>query len=411
MTFILQVLLISSGCFAQFANYNSNLLGDRAAGMGGAGTALLDDTSSAAFYNPALLSVSKGSAFSAAVGIYKKYDTQYGSESDYTQTPLKVSTGFFRSLPSSTGSMIRKENWTVGLSILVPEYETFKGDLKSLNTDKTTLSYTDETLWVGGSLSQKVSASSSWGLTLYYTARNFQRTIQDRSYPNASEAILFNSEEALRENSIIPIIGYLESFANGWNMGASLRFRNLPIASEASYFESLTRTNPYSSTNINENDLTSNTSIPAKLSLGASKVFSDDFLFSANIDLYEGLQYEMISQPDRGTFIVRKSITNVSLGGEQTFTDWFKVRLGVFSNFSPYPDPDPNLKRHQGEPVNQAGFSANFVFIADNKIAYTFGGYYVGGRGQAIERINQEYQVVTKSQQVFTMLVGTQFHF
>lgn len=379
--------------------------------MGGAGTALLDDTSSAAFYNPALLAESKGSAFSAAVGIYKKYDTQYGSESDYTQTPLKVSTGFFRSLPSSTGSMIRKENWTLGLSILVPEYETFKGDLKSLNADKTTLSYMDETLWVGGSLSQKLSASSSWGMTLYYTARNFLRTIQDRSYPNASEAILFSSEEALRENALVPILGYLKAYENGWNLGLSLRFRSLPIASEASYFESYTRTNPYTSTNINENDLKSNTSIPAKLSLGASKAFSNDFLFSANIDLYEGLQYEMISQPDRGTFIMRKSITNISLGGEQTFTDWFKLRLGVFSNFSPYPNPDPQLQRHQGERVDQAGFSANFVFIADNKISYTFGGYYVGGRGRAVERINQEHQVVTKSQQVFTMLVGTQFHF
>lgn len=409
---LMQILLVGGSAFAQFANYNSIILGDRAAGMGGAGTALLNDTASAAFYNPALLAQSTGSAFSAAVGIYKKYDTQYGSENDYTQTPLKVSTGFFRSLPASTGSVIRKNEWTLGLSILVPEYENFKGDLKSSPTNKSTLSYTDETLWVGGTVSHHTTKDNSWGLTLYYTARNFLRSIQDRSYPNASEAILFNSDETVVENAVVPIIGYLRRLENEWNLGVSLRLRGLPVSNTATYFEALTRTTPYSSTQVSENDLQSNAFIPAKLSLGASKAFADQGLeFSAVVDLYEGLSYDVINLPTRGTYVTRKSIANVSLGGEWTVTDWFKLRGGLFSNLSPYPDPDPNMKRHQGEHIDQAGWSANMVFIADNKIAYTFGGYYIGGRGRAMERIDQDYQVVTKSQHVFTMLAGTQFYF
>lgn len=411
MIILMKLLLFLSPAFAQLANYNSIILGDRSAGMGGAGTALLNDTSSAAYYNPALLAQSSGSAFSAAVGIYKKYDTQYGSESDYTQTPLKVSTGFFRSLPSSTGSVIRKGEWTMGLSILVPEYETFKGDLKSSNENTSTLSYTDETLWAGGILSHQLSEKSSWGLTIYYTARNFMRSIQDRSYPSSSEAILFNSEETMVENAIVPILGYLRRFDNGWNFGASFRTRGIPVNNSATYFESITRTNPYSSTEINQNNLESKAFIPAKLSLGLSKGFDSGVEISIAGDFYEGLTYDMINIPSRSTHVVRRPIYNLSLGIEKSFTDWFKLRGGLFSNLSPYPDPDPTNKRHQGEHIDQAGFSANLVFVADNKIAYTFGGYYIGGRGRAMERIDQDYQIVTKSQQVFTMLVGTSFHF
>lgn len=408
---LIKLLLLIAPCFAQYANYNSIILGDRAAGLGGAGTALLDDTSSAAYYNPALLAMSHGSAFSAAVGIYKKYDIRYGSEVDYTQTPLQVSSGFFRSLPASTGNLIRKNDWTFGLSILVPEFETFKGDLQSSATNTSTLTYTDESLWVGGTISHPLGAKSSLGLTLYYTARNFIRSIQDRSFPTSTSAILFNSEETLTENAMVPVLGYLTLPADGWTFGLSLRLRGIPVDTRGTYFESLTNTTPYSSNEISETELGSLVFIPAKISVGFSRSFGEGWLIASNVDLYEGYNYQMINFDSKGSAITRNATANISLGIEKEFTSWFKARVGGFSNFSPYPDPDPELKRLQGERVDQTGVSANMVFIAENKIAYTFGGYYTGGRGRAIERIDQDYRVVTKSQQVFTMLAGTQFYF
>jgi hypothetical protein len=408
---LIKLLFFIFPSFAQLANYNSILLGDRSAGMGGAATALLEDASSGAFFNPATLAMSESSTLSAAVGIYKKYDTQYGSESDYTQTPFKINTGFFRSLPASTGSMIRKEGWTFGLSILVPEYETFKGDLQSTTANTSTLTYLDESLWVGGMLSRKTSASESWGLTLYYTARNFNRSIQDRTYPNTSEAILYSSEETVTENSIVPIIGYLKKHESGWLLGSSLRLRGIAVASDATFFENRTTTNPYSSSEVNQLNLKTDVFIPAKISIGASKVVNNYLEIAMTADLYEGRSYSFIDLPSKGTYVVRQAIANFSIGSEWTFKDWLKLRSGIFTNISPYPDPDPTLKKYQGEHIDQAGFSANLVFIADNKIAYTFGGYYSGGRGRAIERINQDFEVVTKSQHIFTMLVGTHFYF
>ncbi|MBN8538659.1 MAG: hypothetical protein J0M15_16540 [Deltaproteobacteria bacterium] len=78
-----------------FSNYNSILLGDQSAGMGGAASAVVGDTSAAAFYNPATLARLNGASFSAAVGIYKKFDTVYGEEEDFTKAPLRLNQGFY----------------------------------------------------------------------------------------------------------------------------------------------------------------------------------------------------------------------------------------------------------------------------------------------------------------------------
>ncbi|MGZ3825111.1 MAG: hypothetical protein ACXVCR_09165, partial [Bdellovibrio sp.] len=257
----------------------------------------------------------------------------------------------------------------------------------------------------------EIDEKSAWGFTLYYTARNFSRSVQDRSYPNSTQATLFNSEETVQENALVPILGYMIMPSKEWTFGVSFRNRGIAATSNATYFESLTRTNPYSSDQINQSNLSSVIFIPAKLSLGVSHSHDGGWIWSANLDAYEGLSYETLGYQGKGSYVVRNSIANISLGIEKTFTDWFKVRLGAFSNLSPYPNPDGTMKRFQGEHVDQTGVSANVVFVADNKIAYTFGGYYTGGRGRAIERINQDYQVITKSQQVFTMLAGTQFYF
>src|SRR4051812_44004669 len=95
----LSQLVITSTAFAAFSNYNTILIGDRAAGMGGAFTALTEDTGAAAFYNPASIIRMKGASLSASVSVYNKYDTRYGSQADYNKAPLRINRGFFKGLP------------------------------------------------------------------------------------------------------------------------------------------------------------------------------------------------------------------------------------------------------------------------------------------------------------------------
>lgn len=407
----LSILLAAQSSIAAFSNYNSILIGDQAAGMGGAYTAMTSDASALAYYNPAGMAFLDGHSFSAAVGIYKKFDTTFGKEEDFTKAPLRINQGFFRAIPSSTGNVFKKGDYTLALSIVVPDFDNYKGDLRNNETNVTTLSFIDESLWVGGAVARKISDNESMGLTMYYTARSYTRSLSDRSFPTNSEAILFNSEKTLVENAILAIIGYHIDLSEKWAFGASLRTPGLAVKGSGSYFASRVDTNPYSVTSINRPDEKSNVNIPAKLALGMAYRDGDDVRVSADATFYQSLEYKDFNDPTIATTWKHRSIWNLAVGLEKRLTSWMKIRTGAFSNFSSHPNPDSKLTGNQPDKVDQVGFSANLVFNSGDKIDYTFGGYYTGGRGKSIQQINQTTEEVIVTQHVFTMLVGTAFSF
>lgn len=405
------ISLTAQNASAAFSNYNSILIGDQASGMGGAYTAMTSDTSALAYYNPAGLSFLQGNTFSAAVGIYKKFDTKFGTQEDFTKAPLRINQGFFRAIPSSTGSVIRRGDYTLGFSIVVPDFDNFKGDLRSTAQNTTTLSYIDESLWVGGAVAKKISEDESLGLTMYYTARSYTRSLNDRSFPNATEAILSNSEKTLVENALVLILGYHLKLSEQWNFGVSLRPPNLTVKGSGSYFSSTVRTNPYSSVSTTLPDEKTNVHIPGKLSFGMAYHQGDDLHITADASLYQGLEYTDFNNPAIATHWIHRNVWNVSAGAEKKFLPWLKVRAGVFTNFSSHPNPDPGIQGSQPDKVDQLGFSANVAFTSQDKIDYTFGGYYTGGRGKSIQQIDQVTEELIVTQHVFTMLVGTAFSF
>jgi hypothetical protein len=183
---------------ANFSNYNSILMGDQAAGMGGAAVAMDEDSAGMAFYNPATLAKLEGQSFSAAVGIYKKFDTRFNDDGDITKASLRANQGFFRALPSSTASVIRPDQipflkgYTLALSIITPEYDNFQGDVKLDGDSSSTLNMTTESLWVGGALAKRISTRESVGLTLYYTARSVSKIASDITYIDATHSKIFS---------------------------------------------------------------------------------------------------------------------------------------------------------------------------------------------------------------------------
>ncbi|MEK6773002.1 MAG: hypothetical protein AABY64_03600 [Bdellovibrionota bacterium] len=417
MAFGLVVGLLLTGVksIAGFSNYNSILIGDLSAGMGGAATAVVGDSSGSAFYNPATLAQLEGDSFSAAVGIYKKFDTVFGENEDFTKAPLRVNQGYFRSLPASTGNVLRLGKYNVALSILVPDFEEFKGDLKKQDENATTLSVTDESLWVGAGVAQSISETESAGVSAYYTARSFSRSLNDRTYPSATRAQLYTEEKTLVENAVLFIFGYYKKLSDKAALGLSLRSPAVKIASHANVFRSNTTvdTSVPSMTRPTENypDEGSRVVIPGKLAIGLSYQQDPTLLWAADVSLHEGISYIDIINESIGSRVDHKSVWNAAIGVEKAFRDWLKVRIGAYTNFSSHHEPNPDFQQLQEDKVDMLGFSANVVFIAGKKISYTFGGYYTGGRGRSIQRIQQQYEIVTKNQNVFTMLVGTAFHF
>lgn len=410
-------LLLGQRTYAAYSNYNSILVGDQSAGMGGAGAAVVGDTSGMAFYNPALLAMVEGSSFSAAVGIYKKFDTLYGQDEDIKKAPLRVNKGFFESIPSSTGNVLKIYDWYFGMSIVVPDFDQYKGDLRKTDTGTTTFSTSDQSLWVGGALARQLDNKNSYGVTLYYTARTASTSINDRSFTDASasptNSKLFTSERTMTDNALLAVIGYYHEGEN-WAWGVSVRPPALKVSSAWNYSDTYTQfTNGATSSNVtnNEKESDGDVVIPARYSFGLTNRFSESLLLSMNVDAYQGIKYVDVPSSVAKNTIDFLPIVNLSVGAEKAIYPWLKARVGLYTNFSSHPDPSASLHVLQDDKVDMLGFSANVLIIANSKIGYTFGGYYTGGKGLSIQRMDQSLQVISKTQQVFTMLVGTSFFF
>lgn len=401
---------------AIYSNYNSILIGDQASGMGGAYAAMAGDVPASCFYNPAGLAWLQQQSVSAAVGIYKKFDTKYGAYEDFTKASLRVNQGFFRSLPSSSGSLLRFKDympdWNMAFSIVVPDYENFKGDIHNDETNNSTLSFVDESLWVGMTGSKRISKAESIGLSVYYTARNYVRSISDKTFDTNGDATIYSEEKAMVQNYIVPILGYQKILAPKWRMGISLRMSPYYVSGNASYFRNIITTNP-SSIYVdprNSNYMGTKGQIPPKLTFGFSFYEPEKFTFSADISTYGALDYSDIEDESIGTWIRQRQIYNGSAGIEVQMRRWLRGRLGWFTNISPFNDPDPKYGRDMPRKIDQLGWAAN-VALTQGPITYTFGGYYTGGRGNALQHINQKWEVIGVTTQVFTMLVGTSYSY
>jgi long-subunit fatty acid transport protein len=298
-------------------------------------------------------------------------------------------------------------SYTFAFSIIVPEYDNFKGDIANTQTDISSLAITDESLWVGGAISKKIDESQSWGLTIYYTARSLMKSVVNRTFVGA-EQFLYTEDRAIKENFVVMVLGYQRKLNDQWSFGFSARPQSYQIFGSGSYYEALIDTAGTTDYVINQPGLKSKIKIPAKVALGMGWKFSSEWLFSADVAFYPPTNYSDLEDTTRAELIEHNQVINAALGAEYAWRDWLKFRVGGFTNFSSHPNPDPQKVSGQADHVDQLGFSANAA-LKSGPIQYTFGGYYTGGWGRSVQRVNQVYQVVPKAQQVFTMLVGTSF--
>lgn len=406
--------LQSVPAFAGFGNYNNVLIGDLAAGMGGASVAVTEDASALPWYNPAGLSELKSLSYSSAVGQYKKFDTRFANE-EITKAGLRANQGFFKSVPSSTASISRfsefLSSYAVGLSILVPQYDVLKTDIVSTETQTSNVNSIDESLWVGFTAGKTISETESMGISLYYVARSFSRAVLDRQQSGA-DVLSYIEEKNYTQNGLSVILGYIKKLNSEVKVGASFRAPFIPIASNASvssfYVDSAN--NIYESKNFTNKS--ADLKIPTKLLLGVSYEPSEKWLWAADLSLYGKTSYRDISVEDEilSEKIKHQDLLNLALGGEYRWKSFLKVRAGIFSNLSSHPDPVSSESRGQADRVDQLGWSANVALLRGN-IQYTFGGYYNGGRGRSVQRVGQQYVTYPKSHQEFTMLVGASYDF
>lgn len=413
---MLLVLFLSLGSGATsfasgFSNYNSVLIGDMAAGMGGAFTGLSGDPSACAFYNPATLARMRGTSLSATANVYHKYDTVYGGQRDLLGAGGRINRGSFRSIPASAGSVAAFGPFAVGLSVIVPDYDFFSGPIARPTGQDVNLNVLDESLWIGGNFAVNLSQESSVGLTIYYTSRFFQKQLVDNTRPGNGFANLVTEEKTYSNNSIIYMLGYFHQFNPNWSAGTSLRFPSIEVHGRGTYFLSEINTQSQSTpTTTIESEIPSESRVPLKASVGVAYRQPSRHTFSLDISYYGREKYYDLDNPRARDLIEHVDTWNAALGAEFYLKHWLRWRAGVFSNVSSHPEIREFSER-RSDHIDMWGISSNFGVFTSDKVSFTVGGYFTGGTGHAVERLNGNLVKIDKSQQVFALLIGSAYFF
>ena len=401
---------------AAFSNPNSLLLGERAAGMGGAFTALSGDSAALPFYNPSGLVFDSAPGVSASASAYVRNNTQIGEQDRKLESPERINRGFFRSVPISSSALTNWRDFILALSIVVPDHEQFSGVLRSDPQVSATLSQTDESIWVGGSVARELNSPfgegsrHSVGVSLYYTARSLHRTASDRSGTGASTVITLE-EKYLVANSLVGILGWQLQMGS-WRWGVSFRPPSLPYSGEATYSLARTVVATDSTTRVAESRVNARDRVPSRLALGlAWEHPNGSEVFSVDLQLQDEVDYRDMDQSTGAERIYFRRMTNIAFGYEKQIFPKLTFRLGAYTNRSAHEGPSQLPSERAGDQVDQLGWSANLRYATTPNTFTTFGGFYSGGRGTSIQRIGDALVTVPKSQHQYVMLISSGFRF
>jgi long-chain fatty acid transport protein len=399
-------------------HYENILVGERAAGMGGAYTAVSDDPSGL-YHNPGGIVYSQGNNLSASANAYhasrKTYDKATSDGRDWKREASVV-------LPNFFGVIQKVGKGKVGLSSVVPDSiledqdQTFNR-IPSLDVDgdgspnfmDLTLNFNNEdnTTNVGLSYARELTEGLSAGLTVYAHLRNVQTIL--------NQYILFDTGQYQWENLYIesnewgfrPIAGVMWTPADKVSLGLTAS-KIIIVDSETT--SQVTRkfwdeaAPPCTAGNVCTLPPTSITTddkreYATNIDLGAAYFYSDGLLLAGDISYYTA-QEDFEGE--------RLATWNAALGTEYYMTPSFALRGGIFSNHASTPELKSGGK-NQPEHVNLYGASLSLSHFGRNS-SVTLGGSYSYGTGEAqvVENITNIQDVTMDS---YTLFLSTAYSY
>lgn len=222
--FTLLCSLFAIPAIADEYHYNNILIGDRAAGMGGAYTAISDDPSGL-FYNPAGIAYVQGSNVSVSANAFHQTKTVYKSVlggNDYERDSSALLPNFFGIIqPLGKGRI--GFSYAVPDSIVEDQNQTFY-NLPGTTTTRYAINFnkSDNTYNFGPSYALELTKEFSLGATLYAHYRQNEWIQNQLTNKNTGKYEWLNQFYKTTEWGIKPIIGLMWSPTSKVAAGLSL---------------------------------------------------------------------------------------------------------------------------------------------------------------------------------------------
>lgn len=400
--------LISTSLLADDTNYQNYLVGDRAAGMGGAVAATTADLD-ACFYNPAGLADVSGSRVALSVSLY-------GIQSFRIKDGLGPGEDFkasqFETIPSTFGSILKaSDNLALAFAIFNPDKlkanirHSFehRPDASGLErSDYYSATFDDSTLWIGPSLGWRPGKHLKIGAGVYLVYRSLVDK-QDWAYRYTDGATQKTAEIRTRFYNIdlsnyglLGLVGAQYELSEEFVLGAVVQLPSLNITGDGELLYATSLGIPEDDQLIQAKNMKSRNDIPAKFTLGGAWRQSGLFTLEWNCSYHLPTSYPPLSGEDVWTGqpiaseLRRKGVVDFNLGGEYYIAETYPIRAGVFTNLSSSPGVDKDDLAGSQDKIDMYGLS----FSIGNETEHTtlsLGVNYVWGKGKTVG-IGEDFQ-------------------
>jgi len=417
---ILGSIVLAPGLKANEANYQQYVVGDRAAGMGGAACAL-GTALDASYYNPAGLAFTKQRTISVSASLYG-WQRYREDGALYPDEDLKTSS--FITVPPAMGVVLfAATNTAVGLAAFVP-YNYSLSDILAFPRDNNyyNVSLSDQTIWVGPSAAHAFSKELSVGVGAYGVYRNYSdlQTVYLNNYSYSGTRSIKYKTFAL-----LATAGLQYRPTDRWRLGLSAQSPSMALwgngeyqSNESGYFDNTFLKEFNHSDNMDAQNRT-----PAKFTAGIGWEKEKSYGVGFDVSWHLANSYNRLSGTldesgeDVYAKYINQGVVDMNVGAEYYILNAYPIRAGFYTSRSSAPDIQLE-NEGEGYPgqINQYGLTASVGRELEN-VNMSLGVNYIFGDGNdygyTIEKETDKVvrSVITSYEKQFYIFFNTSYMF
>jgi long-chain fatty acid transport protein len=444
---------------ASDTNYQTYVTGGRAAGLGGAFTAIANDPSGL-LYNPAGLVDDSHTDISVSANLYGFERT---SRSDQVPSPFPDLRNVAQAaselviIPSTSGALrtFQKDPNgpgylnAISAGVFVPAFRSTVESVQTVDAAGNAVDYhrsvSDRLLMPGVGYARKLSQRWRIGLSTFFTLRSVDanENIVSSGQGTPTPFRQADSTLALSAGSLWWILGVKWMVSDRFNLGLSFAPPGLPVFSSTSiryYRTSYDPNVPPGAAQgafkpIVANGLPSTYVMPATLRFGAAYTSPKHFTVAADLSLHFPTHYDLLRVPQGqdadyrtilpiATHVDRLTVVNVNVGAEWLFLKNMSISGGFYTDFSSAPSLagpaySGPLDRQALSNIDYYGFTAALGLYSQFTLTrigvlYSFGkGYDVVTRNDFGRLLDSEaqYERVPQSKSLLYVFVSSTVRF
>lgn len=363
--------------YADDYHYQNILIGERAAGMGGAFTAIANDAS-AVYYNPAGLALVSDSSLSVSANLYGvtsgTFENAYGAGNNLSYNTVHV-------IPSTFGGVKKlDDDSALGFGAFVTDSLAYKDNTKALigGTVNAVVEsvYSEETLQVGASYARRMGANWYLGVSLFYVNRSMN-SLNSFLLTSGSPATISDSAQSIDYShaSLFARVGTLYRPSERLMLGLTVSTPSVKLSGKGYIYDR----DSTAGVNINRDDLATGGGVPWNMRAGVAYRQSESLTFAADFSYFTANRFSLFPEYGAGTEVVTKEVYNLNAGMEYRYGN-MPIRAGIYTNNSASAGYGQATWDYLD--VNMIGFAFS-VGHEDEHTTFNAGLNYLGGSGSA----------------------------